>query len=215
MTVFYLKLKNAFFYKILEKDLLKLDTLLDVGCGYLSPIGYIRKTFKSEGIDIHKKTVALSKKNKNHDKYTVGDIRNLSKIYKPKSFDACIAIDVIEHFERKQAIKLIKDMENIAREKVIILTPNGFYEQHDYDGNPYQEHKSGWNKKQLEKLGYRVYGLRGLSILRDEHAGIKYKPWFFWGVISFLSEIIFYPFADLSFDLYAVKTLSASKKKRV
>ncbi len=208
---FFLKFQNIFFYKILENALSNYDSVLDVGCGYSSPIGAINKTFKSEGIDIYKKTIVESKKKKNHDKYTMGDIRNLSKLYRKESFDACVSIDVIEHFKKKDAFKLIRDMENIARKKVIILTPNGFLEQHDYDGNPHQEHKSGWSKSDLEKLGYSVYGLRGLKYLRDDHAGIKFKPWIFWGFFVFISEILFYPFPSLSFDLYAVKDLTKKK----
>jgi 2-polyprenyl-3-methyl-5-hydroxy-6-metoxy-1,4-benzoquinol methylase len=167
----------------------------------------IHRAFTSEGIDIHKKTLQESKRKKYHDRYTLGDITKINKIYKKMSFDACVSIDVIEHFTSKDAMKLIKDMESIARKKVIILTPNGFYEQHDYDGNPHQEHKSGWKKAQLEKLGYKVYGLRGLKFLRDEHATIKYKPWIFWGFCAFISEIVFFIFPSLSFDLFAVKVL--------
>ena len=210
---FFLKYQNIFFYKILENQLDNYKTVLDVGCGHSSPLGKIRNKFKSEGIDIHKKTLETSRKNKTHDKYTVGDIKKLSKIYKNNSFDACVAIDVIEHFSKRDALKLIKDMDAIAQKKVILLTPNGFYEQHNYDGNPHQVHKSGWTKADLEKLGYKVYGLRGLKFLRDNHAGIKYKPWFFWGVCSFISEIIFFPFPSLSFDLYAVKTINKNNKK--
>lgn len=203
---FFLQYQNIFFHRILEKEFSDCNSVLDVGCGHSSAIGKIKRKFKSEGIDIHKKTLETSKKNKTHDKYTIGDIKKLSKIYKNNSFDTCVAIDVIEHFSKRDALKLIQDMEAIARKKVVILTPNGFYEQHDYDGNPHQVHKSGWTKKDLENLGYKVYGLRGLKFLRDDHAGIKYKPWFFWGACSFLSEVIFFPCPSLSFDLYAVKT---------
>lgn len=210
---FFLQYQNIFFHRVLEKEFSDCNSVLDVGCGHSSLIGMIRKKFSSEGIDIYRKNIIESRKKKLHDKYTVGDIKKLLKIYRNNNFDACVAIDVIEHFNKKDAIKLIKDMEAIARKKVVILTPNGFYEQHDYDGNPHQVHKSGWKKKDLEKLGYKVYGLRGLKFLRDDHAGIKYKPWIFWGACSFLSEIIFFPFASLSFDLYAVKNINKNNKK--
>lgn len=204
---FFLQYQNIFFYWVLGKELDNCQTVLDVGCGHSSLIGMIRKKFSSEGIDIYRKNIIESRKKKLHDKYTLGDIKKLSKLYKKKSFDACVAIDVIEHFDKKDAVKLIKDMESIAIKKVVILTPNGFYEQHDYDGNPHQVHKSGWRKKNLEELGYKVYGLRGIKFLRDDHAGIKYKPWIFWGALSFVSEIVFFVFPSLSFDLYAVKTI--------
>lgn len=208
---FFLKCQNVFFFLILREGLNGSKSVLDVGCGHNSAIGKIRKNFKTEGIDIYKKSIMQSRKKKNHDSYKIGDIKKLLEFYKNKSFDACVAIDVIEHLNKKDALKLIEDMEAIARKKVVILTPNGFYETHNYDGNPHQVHRSGWKKTDLEKLGYRVFGLRGLKFLRNNHAGIKYKPWFFFGACSFISEIIFFPFPSLSFDLYAVKTISKTR----
>lgn len=98
-------------------------------------------------------------------------------------------------------------MEKIARKKVILLTPNGFYPQNGYDSNPYQIHKSGWTKEELAKLGYVIYGLRGLKYLRGDYATIQYKPWLLWGAVAFLSEPLLYYLPRLSYDLFAVKTL--------
>ncbi len=205
---FFLQYQNIFFHRVLEKELSNCNSVLDVGCGHSSSIGMIRRKFRSEGIDIYEKNILESRRKKLHDKYMLGDITKLAKLYKKKSFDVCVAIDVIEHFDKKDTLRLIRDMEAIATKKVIILTPNGFYEQHAFDDNPHQIHKSGWIKTDLEKLGYTVYGLRGLKFLRDDHAGIKYRPWFFWGACSFLSEIMFFSFPSLSFDLFAVKKLN-------
>jgi len=103
---FFLNFQNVFFYWVLEKELSNYETVLDVGCGHSSPIGSIEKNFKSEGIDIHIKTINESRKKRNHDKYTTGDITKLPNFYKDKSFDACVSIDVIEHFTKKDALKL-------------------------------------------------------------------------------------------------------------
>ena len=208
MKDFFLKYQNIFFFWAIQKNLSGCVSVLDVGCGDNSALGKIKKNFKSEGIDVYKKSILDSRKKRLHDKYKLGDIRKLSSFYKRKTFDACVSIDVIEHFTKKDAVKLIRDMESLARKRVILLTPNGFYEQDDYLGNPHQIHKSGWTKTDLRKLGYTVYGLRGLKFLRDDHAGIKYKPWIFWGICSLISEIIFFPFPSLSFDLFAVKKLN-------
>ncbi len=198
-------IQNIFFFKCLEWQLRDCKTVLDVGCGYDSALGHIQKTFKSEGIEIYPKTLSLSKKRKLHDVYRLGDIRKLNRFYKRKSFDAAVSIDVIEHLKKNEAIAMIKMMETIATKRVILLTPNGFYKQEAYDGNPYQIHKSGWVRSDLEKLGYKVYGLRGLRVLRTEHAGIRYKPYFFWGFVSLISEILFFFHPDVCFDLFAVK----------
>lgn len=200
--------KDIFYYKILEKELKNCDSVLDVGCGSDSPLSRVKKTFLSHGVDTHKPSILKSKNKKIHDDYTVGNINNLSLHFKSKSFDAVIALDVIEHFPKKEAYQLIKNMEKIARKKVIILTPNGFYPQDGYDSNPYQIHKSGWSKKELKDTGYEVYGLRGIKYLRGDYATIKYKPWILWGTAAFLSEPLLYFFPTLSYDLFAVKKLS-------
>lgn len=178
---FIRKYQDIFYFKVLERSLSDCKSILDVGCGADSPLKNVKKTFVSEGVDIFEDSIKQSQKNKIHDKYIIFDIRKIDKIHKRKSFDAVIALDVIEHLNKKESLDLIKKMENIARKKVIILTPNGFYHQDAYDNNPHRVHRSKWKKEDFEKLGYKIYGLRGLKYIRGEYATIKYKPWLFWG----------------------------------
>lgn len=199
--------KDIFYYKTLEKHLVNSSSVLDVGCGDDSPIQRVNKTFYSIGIDAFKPSILKSKRKNIHNDYKIGVITNLKKYFKPKSFDTVIALDVIEHFEKKDAFELIKNMEKIARKKVILLTPNGFYPQDTFNDNPFQVHKSGWSKRELKNLGYRVYGLRGIKYLRGDFATIKYKPWVLWGFIAFFSEPLLHYFPNFSYDLFAVKKL--------
>lgn len=205
---FIRKYQDIFYFKALQRSLSGCKTVLDVGCGRDSPLGNIKKTFTSEGVDIFKASIEHSKKNKIHDRYRISDIRKIDKIYENRSFDAVIALDVVEHLSKKESIALIGMMEKIARKKVIILTPNGFYHQDAYDDNPYQVHKSRWSKEDFEKLGYRVYGLRGLKYLRGEYATIKYKPWLLWGILAFISEMPLYLVPALSYHLFVIKKLT-------
>lgn len=203
----FVDIGNFLYYCLLEKELKNCGTVIDLGCGNKSPLGKIKKNFRSEGIDIYRKSIEESKRKGLHDSYKIADIKNINKIYKKSSFDAVIALDIIEHFEKKEAIKLIRKMEKISRKKVILLTPNGYLRQDPIENNQYQIHKSGWSKEELEKLGYKVYGLRGLKYIRGKTPDIKYKPYFLWGLLSFLSEIILFKFPSLSFDLFAVKKI--------
>ncbi|MDO8657986.1 MAG: class I SAM-dependent methyltransferase [Candidatus Levybacteria bacterium] len=207
---FIRKYQDIFYFKSIERLLKGCDSVLDVGCGADSPLKRVKKTFYSEGIDIFEESIRQSKKKKIHDKYKISDIRKIDKIYGKKSFDAVIGLDVIEHLDKKDSIALIKKMENIARKKVLLLTPNGFYHQDAYDDNPYQVHVSEWKLEDLRVLGYRVYGLRGLKYLRGEYATIKYKPWFFWGIIVFFSELPLFFFPKASYHLFAVKNIDRS-----
>jgi SAM-dependent methyltransferase len=205
---FFVKLGDLSYYKALESELAGARSVLDIGCGSWSPLANVRKSFYSVGIDIHKPSINEIKKKKIHDKYKIGDVLKVDKYFKPKSFDVVIALDVVEHFEKKDGLSLIEQMEKIAKKKVIILTPYGFTIQHPQDGNPFQEHKSGWNIEDFEKRGYRVFGMRGFRFIRTgEYATIKYKPWFFWGLISALSQLFTYYFPQSAYQLFAVKTI--------
>ena len=196
---------DSFYYKSIEKHLKGMKNVLDVGCGSNSPLGKIKKTFYSVGFDVFAPSIKESKKRKIHDDYVLGDILHLEKFFKPKSFDAVIALDVIEHFGKKEGWEILKQIEKITKNKVIIFTPFGFTQQHPYDGNPYQVHKSGWSIGDFKKNGYSVFGMRGFRFIRGEYATIKYKPWFFWGGISALSQFMVYYIPYLAYQLFAVK----------
>lgn len=204
---FFRQFENIFFFTILQKEIGESKSVLDVGCGNDSPLGRIKRTFSSEGIDIYPKCIRVSKKRKLHNSYRLGDVKKLRKYYKPKSFDTVVCIDVIEHLTKNESLKMIEDMERVALKKVILMTPKGYIDQGAYDNNPYQVHHSGWETKDLVDLGYKVYGLRGLKWLRDDEATIKFTPWVFWGILSFISEVLLYYFPNLSFQLFAVKPI--------
>jgi ubiquinone/menaquinone biosynthesis C-methylase UbiE len=201
------KFGDSLYYSSLQKELNNMKTVLDVACGARSPLSEFKKTFYSVGIDIFKPSIERSKKAKLHDDYRVGNVLNLGKYFKKKSFDAVVALDIIEHLEKKDGLRLLEQMEKIAKKKVIILTPYGFTQQHPYEENPYQIHKSGWYPKEFIKKGYKVLGMRGLRFIRGEYATIKYKPWFLWGIISVLSQYVTLMFPEISYQLLAVKYL--------
>lgn len=200
--------KDLFYFNQLKNNLKDCKTILDVGCGSNSPLQEIPKHFSSVGVDIFGPSIEESKRKKIHDTYKKINILKIDTIFKEKSFDAVICLDVIEHFTKKEALQLIKKMEKIAKKKVILLTPNGFYHQDMHEHNPYQVHKSGWFTKDLQKLQYSVYGLRGYKKIRGEYATIRLKPWIFWAMIAFISEPILYFFPQQSYHLLGVKHVS-------
>jgi len=63
-----------------------------------------------------------------------------------KSVDVVFIIDVLEHFERRDALFLLFEARMIARKRVIIWLPIGNCVQAAIDGNYYQVHKSTWSK---------------------------------------------------------------------
>lgn len=205
---FLVDLGDLFYYKKLQGELKGTSSVLDLGCGGHSPLANIKKKRLLVGVDIFKSSINKSKKKKIHDKYIVGDVLNIDKYFKRKSFDAIVALDLIEHLRKNEGLKLLKKMDLIAKKKIIILTPNGFTNQDPYEDNPYQVHKSGWTSGEFRQLGYKVYGMRGLKFVRGESASIKYKPWFFWGLISTISQFLVYCFPKFAYQIFAIKELN-------
>lgn len=201
-------LGDYLYYWKLEKELQDCRTVLDLGCGVNSPLQKITKNFKSTGVDIFKKSLEASKKQGIHDHYVLADVTKIETVFKAGSFDAVVALDLIEHLPKSAGYQLLAKMEKIARKKVIVLTPHGFFKQRPYGGNPYQVHQSGWYREDFSKRGYNVWGMRGLRILRGEEATLKFKPWFFWGLVSTASQLVTYFFPALAYQFLAVKYLN-------
>lgn len=205
----------ATFILEIEKYLKDCNTILDIGCGEDSPLKFLQNNYYAVGIDGHKPSIMKSKKNKIHDDYKIGNLKSLEKLVKKKSFDAVIALDVIEHFTKEDGYKLLNNMERVAKKRVILVTPNGFVPQYNKD-NKLQAHLSGWSVKDFKQLGYKVegiYGTKFCNIFRNEEAQLRFKPkilWaFIWGIIVEVSHHLYtkkYP--EYSIGLLAVKKMA-------
>ena len=163
--------------RIVAKELEDCNTILDVGCGYNSPIQCCREDGREHtitGVDIYPPYLEESRKKAIHDSYIMADIKTLQ--FTDNSFDAVFCSEVIEHLGKIEGFDLIMKMSEWAKKKVIITTPNGFVSQSGLD-NPYQEHKSGWSPAELRSLGFNLRGMGGLKYLRDGgSAEIRYRP---------------------------------------
>jgi SAM-dependent methyltransferase len=143
------------------------NRILDVGCGIGETISRIKENltyyenYYILGVDIFIQYLEQCRTSGNHNDLILCDVRNLP--IKSKSFDVVICLDVLEHLHDREAMALIKSMENIARKAIIIAIPVGAYVQAGFDNNPYQEHKSYWSPREMRALGFTVRGcgLRG------------------------------------------------------
>ena len=147
-------------WRMLDKES---RTILDVGCGKGIPMKYLNRKhqFETTGIDGFSPYLVEAWENHTHDVYVNWDIRDLGELYGkvPHFFDTVICLEVIEHLTKSEGIQLLIDLELAAKWQVIISTPLGHYEQHDLDGNSYQEHQSEWTPREFQELGYIVRGI--------------------------------------------------------
>lgn len=195
---------------ILKRELSGCDAVLDLGCGHHSPIQRCNIPF-SVGVEVFEPYLQESKRRGIHSQYIQADIRELE--FKPKSFDAVIAVEVLEHLTKQEGAELVHKMEKWARKKVVVTTPNEYLRQYVYDDNPLQQHRSGWSVKELRKLEFKVFGLNGWKRLGGYRGSTKYKPPLLWGIISDLTQKITYYYPGIAFQLLAVKPIDEGDRK--
>lgn len=193
------------YFNFLKKRLKDSKSVLELGCGNNSPLQYFPKNYYACGVDIFLPSLRESRSKHIHNSYISADV--LTLCIKPKSFDCVIALDVIEHLEKDDGYRLIESMKTIAREKIIIFTPNGFVKQCPYEGNVYHLHKSGWFYDDFKKLGFFAFGFFGLKYLRGEQAKLKYWPRFFWFIISELLQPLVFKIPKLAAQILYIKEL--------
>lgn len=200
----------------LDHNLRDCSTVLDLGCGPNSPVGALKYLTTRVGVEPFGPYVELARSRGTHDQFHQKLITELD--FEPASFDAVIMIDVIEHMTEEDGLNALQLAEKWARKKVIINSPNGFIAQKSLDGNPLQEHKSGWSYSRMKELGYHSRGLAGPKWLRQEveaetmgddlMTSIRFRPRFFWFVIATLLQPIVYRIPQFAFSLMSVKSLS-------
>jgi hypothetical protein len=92
---------------------------------------------------------------------------SLEDLFVPGSVDLVTMIDVIEHFEKHDALDLLRQSETVARRRVVLFTPRGHFPQSGYDafelgGEELQRHRSSWEPEELVARGYRVIVIEDL-----------------------------------------------------
>jgi len=200
--------KKLSFGYLLEKNFNGCNSVLDIGCGRDSPLKDLNLQIYKVGLDFYPPYIKESKEKAIHNRYILHDIRERLP-FPDNHFDSVIAIEVIEHLTKNNGLKLIKEMQRVAKKNIILTTPNGFLKGSSEDSpievNPAEKHISGWDVNELKNLGFKVKGLNGLRGLRGSEGEIKIKPKKFFKVISAFSRPITYIIPKLSFQLFFIR----------
>lgn len=163
-------------------------TVLDIGCGSCSPARFLSEALLV-AVDGYAPALEEARRNGSHDEYALGDVKKIGDLFPNRRFDACIALDVIEHLQKADGWRMVEDMERLATKRVVIFTPNGFIPQRSKEGD-LQEHLSGWTAEEMRAHGYQVIGMYGPKWLRGEYHRIRYQPRAFWVMISLLGHYL-------------------------
>ena len=127
-----------------------------------------------------------------------------------RSYDAVVIFDVLEHLPRGRVerMDLIGMMERCAKKKVIIFTPNGFIENDEVDGDPWQKHLSAWEPEDYISRGYKVDGSTGLRWLMGKASLPKYHPYAIFQILIILSQPLVFKHPKIAWHSYAVKEVT-------
>ncbi len=144
--------------------------VLDVGC---SDGRGSEALAGADGVDIYRPALKAAADSGSRTRVVQADIRKLP--YRRGSFDVAVALDVIEHFEKSDALQLVQELERVAK-KVVLVTPSGYLAQPGTPEEPWQEHRCGFEPDELERLGYQVTGLGGPRQLRGDYGRFRAGP---------------------------------------
>ena len=186
------------------------SSVLDVGCGSHSQIVNVRgQLSRLTGIDAFPASLAEARRSGAFDELVEGRVQDLDRLFGDATYDVVAAIDLLEHLDEDDGVRLLEAMGRIASRRVVVLTPNRFVPQGEVDGNPWQVHRSGWTPAQLRARGFTVRGMHGLRVLRSEEARIRFRPHRFWALVSDLTAPIARVVPSLAYHLIATKDVAA------
>lgn len=195
---------RKYFLNKLESSLSDCTKVLELGAGKFSYLRSLKKKFHITAFDIDQKSLDIAKGDNVYDQYVRGDVTKISDHFSENSFDCVVAFDLIEHLEKEDGLVLIKNMEKIAKKRIVIYTPNGFLFQDVIDGNIYQKHISGWSYHEMKVNSFRVYGINGLKVFRGPLALPRIRPGF---IGYFLSNLSWIMLKVLGLDKFAFSIL--------
>jgi hypothetical protein len=144
--------------ELVQKEVTPNNSVLSLGCGILQEIEGLECAYFM-GVDIYEPYI---EKLRNRG-YSVlcADITKMHL----SSFDVILALDILEHLELDEAIKLILRMQKAAIKKVIIYTPSKFHDNVNINWRGEKQDIFDW----LDKSEQSLY--RGLGV--NEHQAHK------------------------------------------
>lgn len=138
------------------------EVVLDLGPG-ICPQPFIKKPYVHICVEAHRPYLERLKREVAEDpKYVFinSPWEEVISTFPDKSVDTVFALDFIEHLEKADGFRMLREAERVARCQVVIYTPLGFFPQSyddpdkpdrwGMDGGHWQTHRSGWD---LEDFG--------------------------------------------------------------
>lgn len=132
------------------------QSVVELGAGFFNRLSNVHSSVKTKiGIEIWKPYIDNAKYNnciKIH-----GNIKMYKYLLDGYNLDTVMIIDVLEHFNKDDAFKLIENLKQDFN-KILLMLPAGKFEQDKditgFEAHDFQKHRSYWYDDDLEKLNF-------------------------------------------------------------
>jgi hypothetical protein len=164
--------------EVVERNVKDAEVVLDLGAGIV-PQPFVSKPLVHICVDAHRPYLDRVKREVADDpRYVFLNARwdEVIGMLPDKSVDSVYALDFIEHLEKEDGLRMLREAERVARVQIVVYTPNGFFPQSHHphgrdrwgmDGGLWQTHRSGWGTEDFGE-GWN-FVISPDFILLDEH----------------------------------------------
>lgn len=150
--------------------------MLDVGMGF-GKYGFLSREYlelwdgreeyrdwkrRIDGIEAFKKYITPAHRFI-YDHIYVGDAVDILPTLKMR-YDLLLLIDVLEHFDRKNGLRLLEICRKRSK-NIIIATPREIGTQKDSFGNPFETHKFQWREENFDKYEKKFFVPNDYSLI--------------------------------------------------
>ncbi|MBV9925981.1 MAG: methyltransferase domain-containing protein [Acidobacteria bacterium] len=162
------------------------EVVLDLGPGIV-PQTFVKKPYVHICVDAHRPYIERVKREVGDDPRYVflnATWDTVVPLLPDKSVDTVFALEFIEHLEKEDGLRMLREAERVARKQVVVGTPCGFYHQHyedptvpdrwGMDGAYWQSHRSGWQPEDFPE-GWEFI-ISPDFIVEDEHDHLMEEP---------------------------------------
>jgi SAM-dependent methyltransferase len=205
---------------IIARSLKGCGSVLDIGCGQGELMSSMKRRVNAYcvGLELYLPYLYEAKKKRSHDDFILADARKIP--VKPRSFDAVLASQVIEHMSKNDGLEMLDTIERIAKKCCVVAVPVGFipYEPlnvQDLDENPLQKHLTGYNTAEFQQRRYEVWG-QGLRIIYGERGlARRYSGAFRWifYLLSYIMQFVTFFHPSLAIYMICVKIVRSENKE--
>lgn len=171
------RIENRDFQEIVKHLINKSNSILDIGCGIGNYLKYTNPRQKVTAIEPHAPYIEKAK-----EAAPWAEIKNTDGLSyfsaADEKFDLILLIDVVEHLEEDDGLRLISEAIKHCSGIVFAQIPIGNHEQTEDEwnmgGEYWQTHRTTWDKKKLSKTEFNFIQI--------------WKDWYEWEENNFKSR---------------------------